>query len=210
MCRRWLLVAVLGFGLGAACERRENPPEFGLESVESARPGSTAQAQRLMEPPPVRGGCPAPQSTRSPPVVAPATSCPHPEAADVAPSLPRARVAFLDAPNTPTVDVEVATTPMTRQRGLMYRTDLGSDAGMLFAFDDDQVRTFWMHDTCLPLDMLFIDRDLRIVGILEQVPVLNDSPRSIPCPARFVLEVHAGYTRERGIFSGQRLSLQPL
>jgi uncharacterized membrane protein (UPF0127 family) len=95
-----------------------------------------------------------------------------------------------------------------RSRGLMYRRELPEDRGMLFVFDDSQVRSFWMHNTCLPLDMLFVAEDGYITGILENVPTMNDEGRSIPCKARFVLEVNAGFCRKFGIKAGQTLKIE--
>jgi uncharacterized membrane protein (UPF0127 family) len=116
-------------------------------------------------------------------------------------------VTFVDAPGSPSVDVELAQSPDDQQRGLMYRTTMPADSGMLFSWTGDRIRTFWMHNTCLPLDMLFIARDGTISGILEQVPVLNDEPRSIGCPAAHVLEVNAGYSRRHGIAPGQHVRI---
>jgi uncharacterized membrane protein (UPF0127 family) len=79
---------------------------------------------------------------------------------------------------------------------------------MLFSWDAESPRAFWMHNTCIPLDMLFIAADRTILGILEQVPVLNDAARGIPCPVAHVLEVNAGYCRKHGIKAGMRVSLE--
>lgn len=115
---------------------------------------------------------------------------------------------FADAEGQPSVEVELARTDAERSRGLMYRTTLPPESGMLFAWTTEEHRAFWMRNTCIPLDMLFIDRQKRIVGIVEQVPVLNERSRSVPCPASFVLEVNAGYCRAHGIFPGQRIDVQ--
>jgi uncharacterized membrane protein (UPF0127 family) len=117
-------------------------------------------------------------------------------------------VRFVDAPGAPKVAVEIARTDAHRQRGLMYRTEMGTDAGMLFSWDAESPRAFWMRNTCIPLDMLFIAADRTILGILEQVPVLNDAARGIPCPAAHVLEVNAGYCRKHGIKAGMRVSFE--
>jgi len=84
----------------------------------------------------------------------------------------------------------------------MFRTKLPEDQGMLFSWDRDEPRTFWMHNTCIPLDMMFITREGLIAGILEQVPTLNDEPRGVPCPVSYVLEVNAGWSRSHGIKPG--------
>jgi uncharacterized membrane protein (UPF0127 family) len=92
-------------------------------------------------------------------------------------------------------------------RGLMYRTELEDGAGMLFTWQDERPRSFWMKNTCLPLDMLFIDAQGFIVNVLEQVPTLNERPRRSGCPSRHVLEVRAGWVREHAVRPGQRVQI---
>lgn len=121
--------------------------------------------------------------------------------------LPTGRVTFLEAPAQPEVLIEHAATDEARSLGLMYRRHLASEHGMLFSWSEEDVRSFWMRNTCIPLDMLFITSDGTIVGILEQVPVLNTLPRSVPCPARYVLEVNAGWARRHGVRAGQRVRI---
>jgi uncharacterized membrane protein (UPF0127 family) len=106
------------------------------------------------------------------------------------------------------VNVEVARQPKDHARGLMYRTSMPAEQGMLFSWADERVRSFWMHNTCIPLDMLFLSRDGTVVGIQEQVPVLNDRSRSIPCPAAYVLEVNAGWCRQHGVRAGMRAVIE--
>jgi uncharacterized membrane protein (UPF0127 family) len=117
-------------------------------------------------------------------------------------------VTFPEAPGAPAVEVELANTPPAVQRGLMYRKSLGEKRGMLFVFEDVRPRTFWMKNTCIPLDMLFLASDGTIAGILEQVPVLNEDPRDIPCPAAYVLEVNAGYARRHGVKPGMKAEIK--
>jgi uncharacterized membrane protein (UPF0127 family) len=123
------------------------------------------------------------------------------------PPVGRGWVAFVDAPSAPRIAVEIATTPAWHERGLMYRTDMPDDQGMLFSWEGEQVRTFWMHDTCIPLDMMYVAADGTIVGVLEEVPPMDETPRAVPCPAAHVLEVNAGYTRAHGILPGQRVKI---
>jgi uncharacterized membrane protein (UPF0127 family) len=101
--------------------------------------------------------------------------------------------------------VEVVDTPASRQRGLMYRTDLGDDAGMLFDFFDEQPVSFWMMNTYIPLDMLFIGND----GVIRSVHA-NARPHDrtgIPsgAPVRFVLEIPGGRAAALGIKAGDRM-----
>ena len=122
--------------------------------------------------------------------------------------LPSGQVHFSDAPSEPRVTVELARTDQERSRGLMYRTALDADRGMLFSWEQESRRSFWMQNTCIPLDMLFIAADGTIVGILEQVPTMNTLPREVPCAAQHVLEVNAGWTRAHGVEPGQHVELE--
>ena len=124
-----------------------------------------------------------------------------------APPLPRASLTFLDAPGRPNVEVELARSDAQRSRGLMFRTSMPPYAGMLFSWSAEQPRSFWMRNTCIPLDMFFIAADGLIVGLLEQVPTLNDDSRSVRCPAQHVLELNAGWARSHGVKAGQRVQL---
>jgi uncharacterized membrane protein (UPF0127 family) len=120
--------------------------------------------------------------------------------------LPVQSVAFPEAAGGPlTLEVEVARPPHDTERGLMYRTSMPEDHGMLFQLDRRD-HTFWMHNTCISLDLLYIDGD-RIAGIVERAPILNDEPRGIGQPATDVVEVNAGYCQRHGIRAGQRVVL---
>jgi uncharacterized membrane protein (UPF0127 family) len=116
-------------------------------------------------------------------------------------------VSFPDAPAVPPVKAELARADSERARGLMFRTSLAEDRGMLFQMGDRSVHAFWMHNTCIPLDIMFIDDDGTIVGIEENVPTLNDDERSVGCPSSWVLEVNAGWSRRHGVRPGQHVRL---
>jgi hypothetical protein len=98
--------------------------------------------------------------------------------------------------------VEVADTPAKRELGLMYRRDLPADRGMIFLFPEEAVQTFWMKNTPLPLDMIFIDSQHRIVGIVEQAAPFSLEPRSVGRASQFVLEINGGLSRRYGIKAG--------
>jgi len=101
--------------------------------------------------------------------------------------------------------VEIADTPDERARGLMFRTDLAQDAGMLFLFDGAQERAFWMENTPLSLDMLFIGDDGRICGMVERAAPFTRDPRRSGCAARAVLEINGGLAQALGLTVGARL-----
>lgn len=101
--------------------------------------------------------------------------------------------------------VEVAATPEARARGLMYRTELADDEGMVFPSPRAQIESFWMRNTPIPLDIIFIAPDRTIINIArETVPYSLESVRSA-APAIAVLEVRGGLTEERGIEPGDRV-----
>lgn len=97
--------------------------------------------------------------------------------------------------------VELANTTAQREKGLMFRKSLAPDAGMLFDFKEPQVVAFWMRNTFIPLDMLFINAKGRIVRIAERVVPLSDAPISSGEPVRAVLELNGG--------TAARLKLRP-
>jgi hypothetical protein len=97
------------------------------------------------------------------------------------------------------VDVEVVSTEAKIERGLMYRQHLGPDAGMLFLLGVDKPWTFWMKNTLIPLDMIFIRKSMTIAGIVENAEPETETLRSVGENSLYVLEVNGGYTHAHGI-----------
>jgi uncharacterized membrane protein (UPF0127 family) len=87
----------------------------------------------------------------------------------------------------------------------MYRKQMAADHGMLFDFQHDQPVSFWMHNTFIPLDMIFISSDGRIVRIAENAKPMSDDLIPSILPVRAVLEVDGGVTRNLGIHPGDRV-----
>jgi len=100
------------------------------------------------------------------------------------------------------VRVELARTGQEHGRGLMYREQLDADAGMLFLWEAEDIRPFWMRNTLIPLDMLFISADHRVVGIVENAEPQTDTLRQVDRPSQFVLEVNGGFAAANGIVVG--------
>lgn len=102
-------------------------------------------------------------------------------------------------------EVEMALTPEEKEHGLMFRKELAAGHGMLFDFGFDQPLAFWMKNTYIPLDMLFIRSDGRILRIAENTEPLSE--RNIPSggPVRAVLEVIGGTAKKLGIAPGDRV-----
>lgn len=102
-----------------------------------------------------------------------------------------------------TVLAEVARTPDQRAQGLMYRQEVPDGTGMLFVFDENDLRSFWMQNTYVPLDIAFLDPALTVVDIQQMAPLTTDSHESA-APAMFALEVRQGWFAEQGIAVGAR------
>ena len=107
-----------------------------------------------------------------------------------------------------TFQVEVADTPTKRELGLQYRRDLAADRGMIFLFPTESEHTFWMKNTPIPLDMIFINSDGKIVGIVEQAVPFSLDSRAVPAASRFVLELNGGIARRNGIKIGDSIRFQ--
>ena len=99
-------------------------------------------------------------------------------------------------------DIELATTPDERERGLMYRKSLGANAGMLFMYPDEEPVAFWMKNTLIPLDMLFIKADGQIVHVARNAVPLDETPIASGQPVRAVLEINGGAADALGIKEG--------
>ncbi len=122
---------------------------------------------------------------------------------------PAARVAVETAAGARlSVRVELARTEEEQSRGLMFRTSLDADAGMLFLFDDSEQRTFWMENTLIPLDMIFIGDDGRIVGIVERAEPRTRTARTVGAPSRYVLEVNGGWCAAHGVRPGDQVRFE--
>lgn len=106
--------------------------------------------------------------------------------------------------------VEVATTQAQWAHGLMFRTHMAADHGMLFVFPDSEPRYFWMKNTLIPLDMLFFDANRRLINIAADVPpckVANCPTYNSRAPARYVLELNGGVAKKLGINPGDFLTI---
>jgi uncharacterized membrane protein (UPF0127 family) len=104
--------------------------------------------------------------------------------------------------------VEVAVTPAEHARGLMYRSHLDTDAGMLFVFEEPAVQRFWMKNTLIPLDMIFISSDLHIAGVVENAAPETETERMVPFRSQYVLEIGGGLASRLGIRAGEPVELR--
>lgn len=120
-------------------------------------------------------------------------------------------------PSTPAVELhgkrfstELATSEAMRARGLMFRTELAADHGMLFVFPQEGPQAFWMKNTLIPLDMLYFDSSRKLVSMQLNVPPCKADPcPSYPsgAPALYVLELPAGTASKLGVAVGEQMSI---
>ena len=122
---------------------------------------------------------------------------------------PKVTITTKDGRNVSFV-VEVADTPSKREMGLQYRRDLAADRGMIFLFPVESQQSFWMKNTPLPLDMIFINRERKIVGIVEQTVPFSLDPRSVTAPSQFVLEINGGLAKRHAIKAGDAVRFDGL
>jgi uncharacterized membrane protein (UPF0127 family) len=106
------------------------------------------------------------------------------------------------------LQVEIATTPASQQRGLMFRTALAEDAGMLFVYETDQELAFWMLNTSIPLSLAFLDSQGRIVQCVDMAP-FDTTIHHSSGPVRYALEVNQGWFARHGVEVGDQIVLAP-
>lgn len=111
-------------------------------------------------------------------------------------------------------EVEIADTSEERARGLMFREELGEDQGMLFVYEEENDRSFWMKNTLIPLDIIFLDSDFEVINIERADPEPNTSDDNLQRyrsdrPAQYVLEINQNRSKEIGLEKGSKMSLRP-
>ena len=115
---------------------------------------------------------------------------------------------------TPTGDaritVEVADTPKAIERGLMFRKELPADHGMLFLMKREKDWSFWMQDTLIPLDIIFITKQLTVAGIVHQATPGSKQYRRVGAPSIYVLEVNGGWAQRHGVADGAKVVIDNL
>lgn len=106
------------------------------------------------------------------------------------------------------VRVELALDFEARRKGLMYRDSMPEDRGMLFVFPVQEEQSFWMKNTYISLDMLFIDEELTIVGIIHEARPRSTTSQTVGVASKYVLEVNGGYCRRHGVREGTKVRFE--
>ncbi len=118
---------------------------------------------------------------------------------------PRVDIITPDGKPIQSVKVEIADTNPKRETGLMYRSHLDENAGMIFVFAAPSRLKFWMKNTEIPLDMIFADPSGKIVGIVENARPYDESSRGVDADASYVLEVNGGFCARHHVTAGDYL-----
>lgn len=106
------------------------------------------------------------------------------------------------------LDVELAETDYEHQTGLMYRESLENDQGMLFIYGSERVRSFYMKNTYIPLDIIYYGADSTLVSIQKNATPRDETSLPSEGPTQFVLEINGGLSDQWGIEDGDRFSFQ--
>jgi len=108
------------------------------------------------------------------------------------------------------IDIEFADTDYDRQLGLMFRKKMKETEGMLFIFPIEEMQSFWMRNTYISLDVLFVDANFKIVTVHKNSKTLSDQSYPSSSPAKYVVEVIAGFTSKYGVKEGDYISFKNL
>lgn len=103
------------------------------------------------------------------------------------------------------LDIEFAETAYEQQTGLMYRKSMEANQGMIFVYSEEQMHSFYMKNTFIPLDLIFFGKDSTIVSFQENAKPLDETSLPSKVPAQFILEVNAGKTKEWNLAEGDKM-----
>ena len=107
-------------------------------------------------------------------------------------------------------DIELADTPYERQTGLMYRTEMNSNNGMLFIFEDSAIRSFYMKNTLISLDLIFLNESLEIISIYKNATPYDESSIPSLATAKYVLELRSGQSELHQFTEGMKIKYTEL
>tara|TARA_R110000868_G_scaffold37111_6_gene131437 strand:+ start:19133 stop:19621 length:489 start_codon:yes stop_codon:yes gene_type:complete len=120
---------------------------------------------------------------------------------------PESTLSFLNSTNDEitSIDIAIADLPEERNQGLMDVNTLAENSGMLFIFDGEATRSFWMVNTPLPLDIMYVNSDSIIVRIYQNTTPFSETSLPSEAPAQFVVETNGGFSLTHGITEGMRI-----
>ncbi|MCO6431864.1 MAG: DUF192 domain-containing protein [Deltaproteobacteria bacterium] len=130
------------------------------------------------------------------------------DSVNVPPTHMRAWFEHADGGSSGTLWLEKAITAGERSKGLMFRKSMDDSEGMIFIYPNEMVQSFWMKNTFIPLDMIFIDRNFKVVGVIAEVPPMTTEFRKVDKPSKYVVELVAGKAAREGIKVGSTLKFR--
>jgi uncharacterized membrane protein (UPF0127 family) len=115
---------------------------------------------------------------------------------------------FTDSLNNPKakIDIQIANNDFDRELGLMFRKQMDENKGMLFIFSEEAKQSFWMRNTLISLDMVFVNASNKIVTIHKNTQTLSDQSYPSTAPAKYVVEVNGGYCSKHNINEGDKIN----
>jgi hypothetical protein len=154
----------------------------------------------------ILGGCSSGTKHDDGPAVLPPSQ--SRDATTVSPSTPIPKVYLSTPQGDLAVNVEIAARPATIERGLMFREHLPPDGGMLFLMPEERSWAFWMRNTLIPLDIIFIAKNLTIAGIVENAEPRTETLRQVEGTSLYVLEVNGGYCAAHKVAAGAKVRFE--
>jgi len=115
------------------------------------------------------------------------------------------KATFEGAQSSSPVYLRIVNTPSERERGLMYETKLADDEGMLFVFPEEKEHPFWMKNTPLPLDMIFLNATREVVGFVLDASPFSESQLTVKKPSLYTIELRAGAVKRLGLREGNKV-----
>lgn len=104
------------------------------------------------------------------------------------------------------IDVEIASTDVDKARGLMYRSSMEENQGMLFLMDREEIQSFYMRNTIIPLDIIYVNSKFEIVDIYKNTKILDETSLPSKAPARYIVEINGGLCDKFNIKEGDKIA----
>ena len=206
--RLWVVVLLASVLVGASCEQG-GVKQSATEPEASAPQAASKGAARAEGPPSLGRTCQADPDCDSYLRCIDA-ECAVPPAVSGRHDSDTPRVTFVDEQGQEVASfyLELALDADQRRKGMMFRRQMQTGWGMLFVYPDEKLRRFWMQNTFIPLDMVFMDAQGEIVHIIAEAEPLTRTPRRSKRPARFVLELAGGKAAKAGLKPGMEMRLE--
>ncbi len=201
------LVAVAAIGVPAACQRVEEPSVSPDPRGKPTVVADGASKQSAAATAPAEGATSGPTAAFAPAQAASAACPQDPDPTGGRSLFDRGAATFVTPDGARhALRAEIARSPEAHERGLMFRTSMGADEAMVFEFERPQLARFWMHNTCIALDMVFVGEDRRVLGVVT-APPMNDEARFVNGFSKWVVELPAGTAARLGVAMGTVLEV---